>query len=158
MAMSSSLHRGYGHRLSTIRILLYSLCGTQSPEHALQHYGVLQITMGEPILHSMTHATYNSVTKIASSMYQTAMWSPILPFSVKTRPLGKSNVVLSIAQSAQKKQVRKRDGNEKKQKQKKGKGKREKGKKNSTCYIVHAAWPRTRSKSRPPMLPRLSPP
>lgn len=67
--MSSSLHRGYGHRLPTIRILLYSLGGTQCPEYALQHYGVLQITMGEPILHSMTRATFDSATNIASSMY-----------------------------------------------------------------------------------------
>ena len=87
MAMSSSLHRGYRHRLPTIRILLYSLCGTQCPECALQHYGVLQITMGELILHSMTHATFDSATNIASSMYQTAMWSPIHPSSVKTWPL-----------------------------------------------------------------------
>lgn len=84
MAMSSSLHRGYGRRLPTIRILLYSLWGTQAPEYALQHYGVLQIRMGKPILHSMTHATFDSATNIASSMYQTAMWSPIHPFSVKT--------------------------------------------------------------------------
>lgn len=97
--------------------------------------------MGELIPHSMTHATFDSATNIASSMYQTAMWSPILPFSMKTRPLEQFNVVLRIAQSA-KKQVRKRDGNEKKQKtiKKKRKG-------NSTYYVVHAAWPRTQSRA-----------
>ncbi|CDM37998.1 unnamed protein product [Penicillium roqueforti FM164] len=55
------------------------------PEYALKHYSVLQTTMDEqPILHYMTCATFDSATNIASSMYQTAMWSPIHPFSVKT--------------------------------------------------------------------------
>lgn len=82
--MSSSLHRGYMYRSTTFRILQYYICGTQCPEYALQHYGLLQTTTDEPLLHSMTRATFDSATNIASSMYQTAMWSPIRPSSVKT--------------------------------------------------------------------------
>lgn len=75
--------------------------------------------MDEPILHSLTRATFDSATNIASSMYQTAMWSPVHPFSVKTEdPVKKMafNLVLSVAQGATTKSGRKRDRNEKRQK------------------------------------------